>query len=177
MIQHNQSHDKRGYFFKFFTCNEFENFGLQIDIKEVFVSISKLHTIRGMHFQLPPLEQSKVVTVLKGKIMDVVLDLRTDSSTYGKFEKFILSDDEPASLYVGPGLAHGFLSLIDNSMTCYLTSELYNPDLDSGIRWSSFGFEWYVKSPIISERDLNLPFFEEFKSPFMLKNEREENRR
>ena len=169
IIQQKKSCDPRGSFFKFFTSVEFKRFELETDFKEVFVSVSKINTIRGMHFQLPPFEQDKVVTVLKGKILDVVLDLRVNSPTYGKFEEFILTDDEPASLYVGKGLAHGFLSLKDNSMVCYLSSEIYNPGSDSGIKWNSFGFDWGVKSPIVSERDTSLPLFKKFDSPFLMR--------
>lgn len=168
LIEQNSYQDSRGHFLKFFNQKEFKEANLVTEFKEVFVSVSKLYTIRGMHFQLPPYNEVKIVTVLKGVILDVVLDLRKDSPTYHKFEKFNLSGDAPFSLYVGKGLAHGFLSLDENSMICYLTSELYNEECNSGIQWNSFGFDWNVKVPIISQRDRALPCLNEFESPFSL---------
>ena len=162
--------DLRGKFFKFFDSTDFEQHNLETSFKEVFVSTSKKNTIRGMHFQIPPHDQVKLVTVTQGKILDLVLDLRNWSPTHGKYECFTLSDSEPTTLYIAKGLAHGFLALSDNSTVCYIVSEVYNKNSDSGIRWDSFGYDWKVDSPILSERDRNFPSFAEFKSPFNYTN-------
>lgn len=169
LIEQGKVKDLRGYFLKLFNEMSFKQLKLESELKEVLISVSNLNTIRGMHFQLPPFAQIKIVTVLHGKILDVVLDLRKDSPTYGKYERFTLSVDEPFSLYVGKGLAHGFLASAKDSMVCYLTTELYYEKYDSGIRWNSFGFDWNVTSPIISEKDQKLPSFDEFKSPYSFK--------
>lgn len=158
--------DARGSFIKLFSEHFFNSNNLDTEIKEVFVSTSQKNVIRGMHFQLPPMAQTKVVSVLKGKIIDVVIDIRVGSPTYGEYEKFVLSRDNGLSLYVDSGFAHGFLSQEDESMVAYLVSENYDKELDTGILWNSFGFDWGTDTPIVSDRDRSLPTLEEFRSTF-----------
>lgn len=161
--------DGRGSFLKFYSEESFTEARINFVPKEVFASKSRKNTIRGMHFQLPPEDQAKVVTVLQGKIVDVLLDLRVGSPTFSRFQSHVLSDDLPYSLYIGTGIAHGFQSLTDNTIVCYLTSSIYSPSLESGVRWDSFGFKWNVSKPFISDRDKRLPLFDEFVSPFRFK--------
>jgi dTDP-4-dehydrorhamnose 3,5-epimerase len=106
-----------------------------------------------MHFQLPPFDHEKLVFVPKGSIIDVVVDLRKNSSTYKKYISVELSDKNKKSIFIPKGLAHGFKSLEDNTITVYNVASEYKPKADAGIYYSSFGFEWEVEEPTISKRD------------------------
>jgi dTDP-4-dehydrorhamnose 3,5-epimerase len=156
--------DKRGRFTKLYKEDSFQQNGIRIPIKEQFFTLSHKNVLRGMHFQLPPYDHSKIVTCISGSILDVVLDLRVNSPSYGKCESFELSGN---SIFIPSGVAHGFLSLVDNSIVFYNTSTLHMPDYDSGIHWDSFNFNWPCKSPIVSNRDKDLITFQQFDSPFI----------
>ncbi len=158
--------DSRGDFVKIFSSSVFLKNSLGTNFKESYYSFSKKHVIRGMHFQLPPHEHAKLVYVPNGSIIDVVLDLRIDSPTYGKFEQIRLNEKNGTALYISEGLAHGFQSLEENSCVTYLQTSSYEPKSDSGIKFDSFGMEWATESPIISERDKSFVSFNEFISPF-----------
>lgn len=157
-ISSNQYFDNRGSFVKFFSQFAF-------DTKEIFYTNSKKNTIRGMHFQSPPFAQNKIVHVVKGEIMDVLLDLRVDSNTYGKYTTYNLKEGGD-SLYVPKGFAHGFTSKIENTIVLYLVDSEYSKDHDVGIKYNSFGYDWEVKDAIISDRDQDHQNFEDYKSPF-----------
>ena len=161
-------HDERGAFIKTFSDCSFKNLGITTSIKEFFYSISKKNVIRGMHFQVPPHEHDKLVFVVKGKIIDVVLDLRVNSKTYGLFEVFRLHENDGKVIYIPKGFAHGFRALEDNTIVAYLTSKEHSPEFDSGIRWDSFGYDWELDNEevIVSKKDSLLTPFNEFKSPF-----------
>lgn len=165
-IEPNRSQDGRGRFIKLYHENIFREHGINIDIKEQFFSVSHKNVLRGMHFQTPPHDHNKLVTCLTGRVLDVVLDLRKKSDTYGEAAVFELSAKNGNLLTIPSGMAHGFLSLEDNSGMLYTTSAVYSPNHDRGIRWDSFGFEWPCVAPIVSERDHSLPTFTQFKSPF-----------
>jgi dTDP-4-dehydrorhamnose 3,5-epimerase/CDP-3, 6-dideoxy-D-glycero-D-glycero-4-hexulose-5-epimerase len=140
---------------------------MSTDFKENYYSISGKNVIRGMHFQIPPFEHVKVVYLNQGKIFDVVLDLRKDSTTFGQYYSIIISFDNPIMIYIPVGCAHGFLSLEDNSIVSYLQTSSYNKESDTGIRWDSFGMNWNAIDPIISERDKSFQRFDDFQSPFL----------
>lgn len=158
--------DVRGSFIKTFHEPSFKELGLITDFKEEFHTISFKDVIRGMHFQLPPEEHIKLVYCAEGKVMDVVLDLRKNSSTYGKFHIVELDSSKGNSLYIPIGLAHGFQVLADRSVVIYRTSTIFSAKCDTGILWSSCGIPWTCKNPILSEKDKNLPTLAEFESPF-----------
>jgi len=158
--------DKRGIFCKTFNKKIFKDIGLKFEFKESFYSVSSKNVIRGMHFQLPPYEHDKIVFVPKGKILDVVLDLRKKSKTFGQYFSIELSEDNKNSIYIPKGFAHGFKALINNSLTIYFTSTAYEAKYDYGIKWDSFGMDWKIKNPIISNKDNNLKNLYEFESPF-----------
>jgi dTDP-4-dehydrorhamnose 3,5-epimerase len=115
-----------------------------------------------MHFQLPPYEQSKLVTVISGIVLDVVVDLRKNSPTFGKTYSCMLDDKQRAALMVPAGFAHGFATL-DDSLFLYKSSNIYNKESECGIRWNDpdLNIEWPIKSPILSDKDLKLPSFQE----------------
>ena len=162
-IKNDRFEDQRGLFVKTFHNELFEKNGLQTDFKESYFSVSKKGVIRGMHLQLPPYDHTKLVYVVAGEILDVVVDLRKDSSTYGQYFSTILSSKQANSLYIGRGFAHGFLTLSESATVVYQTTTTYNADSDVGIRWNSFGFHWkQIQSPILSERDQKFPSLTEF---------------
>jgi dTDP-4-dehydrorhamnose 3,5-epimerase len=158
--------DDRGLFVKTFNSNSFKENNLDFKIRESYYSISKKNVIRGMHFQLPPHDHEKLVYVPKGSILDVIVDLRKKSKTYKKFISVNLSDENKKSIFIPKGLAHGFKSLENDTITVYNVATEYNPIADMGIKFDSFGFNWETEEPIVSERDSAFDFFNEFKTPF-----------
>jgi len=146
--------DDRGVFFKPFHYTTLEKEGIHFEAKESICSVSKKDVVRGMHFQKEPYAQAKVVYCPHGAILDVILDIRPESETYGKFEAFELSSENGHALYIPEGFAHGFLALTNDAITSYIMNREYQPESDAGILWDSFGFEWPVETPIISVRDL-----------------------
>ncbi len=145
--------DERGLFVKTFNKNTFDEVSLSLDIKESYFSISQKNVIRGMHFQLPPYDHEKLVFVPVGSIMDVVVDLRKNSVTYKKHLSVELSALNRKSIFIPKGLAHGFKSLVNDTITVYNVATEYNKKADTGIHYNSFGFDWQLKNPIISRRD------------------------
>ena len=158
--------DSRGKFVKTFTDDFFKENNLNIEIKETYYSISKKDVIRGMHFQTPPEDHEKLVYVPRGSILDVVLDIRKNSPTYGKHVSQNLNADNGYMFYIPKGCAHGFLSLEDDTNVTYMQTTMYAPNNDGGINCHSFGFDWGIKNPIVSERDLSFDTFSEFITPF-----------
>ena len=159
--------DERGCFNKIYHQDIFKRKGVDIDVKEQFYTVSNKDVLRGMHFQLPPYNHEKLVSCLSGSILDVVLDLRKSSDTYGKYDVFELNGNDGNSIYIPSGMAHGFLSLEDNSGVLYSTSTVHNIEVDSGIQWDSFDFNWKCEEPIISKRDQEHIALNQFESPFL----------
>jgi len=165
-IEPGRFQDTRGSFTKLYHEDIFQEHGINTELREQFFTVSHKNVLRGMHFQIPPHDHDKLVTCLTGRVLDVVLDLRKDSDTYGEAAAFELSANNGCILFIPSGMAHGFLSLEDNSGMLYATSTVHSPTHDRGIRWDSFGFEWPCIDPIISERDRSHPTFAQFESPF-----------
>lgn len=145
--------DERGTFVKTFNKQNFANTGLNFEIKESYFSISKKDVIRGMHFQMPPSDHEKLVYVSLGSIIDVVVDLRKKSPTYKKFISIELSAENRKSIFIPKGLAHGFESMEDNTITVYNVATEYDSKSDQGIHFDSFGFIWQTNKVIMSSRD------------------------
>ena len=158
--------DSRGMFVKTFQKPVFEEFGINSSFPEEFLTTSKKNVIRGMHFQVPPDAQSKIVNCVYGEVYDVVLDIRNGSPTFGKSIVFILKGLEPCSLFIPPGLAHGFCVLSSWAVLSYKVSSLYSPKNDLGIHWKSINVDWPTNFPIVSDRDKLHPSLQTFKSPF-----------
>ena len=158
--------DQRGTFTKTFHKKEFKRLGLNSDWTEDYYTYSKKDVIRGMHLQLPPSDHFKLVHCLYGEVLDVLLDLRSSSPSFGKTHSLKLSSKKKNGIYISKGIAHGFLSLTEKSLLTYKVSSAHSPKHDTGVSWNSFGFEWPVKSPIISERDKTLEELKNFNSPF-----------
>ena len=124
--------------------------------------------LRGLHFQMPPHTQAKLVRVIRGTVFDVAVDLRTESPTYGKWLGFELTAENFNMLYVPRGFAHGYCTLEDNTEFMYKCDNFYAPESDTGLRWNdpTIKINWPVKDPILSDKDKDTPFFKDFESPF-----------
>ncbi|HCC31145.1 MAG TPA: dTDP-4-dehydrorhamnose 3,5-epimerase [Marinilabiliales bacterium] len=158
--------DKRGSFIKTFHQGTFIKKRLNVNFSEEYYTYSKKSVLRGMHFQLPPKDLIKLVYCISGEVMDVVVDLRTGSPTYGKYEIFYLNSKNAPMVYIPKGLAHGFYVLSNNAIMAYKVSTVYSPKHDSGILWNSINIPWPNKKPILSQRDKRFMSFKEFNSPF-----------
>jgi dTDP-4-dehydrorhamnose 3,5-epimerase len=159
--------DERGSFTKTFHQQVFEQHCLEIHYAEEYFSLSKQGVIRGMHFQLPPKECVKMVYCISGEVMDVVLDLRIGSPTYGKHEIFNLNDRLANILYIPIGLAHGFYTKSKTATMMYKVSKSYSLACDAGIHWNSAKIPWLTQTPIISKRDSEFISLDNFQSPFI----------
>ena len=158
--------DERGSFVKVFHKTNFENLNLEGDFAEEYYSRSFKNVIRGLHFQIPPADHTKLVYCIEGVAFDVVVDLRQGSPTYGQYETFTLDSKLANMVYIPKGMAHGFCSISDSSTLIYKTSTVYDPKCDTGVLWNSIGIPWPTLSPIMSERDKQFLEFKFFKSPF-----------
>jgi dTDP-4-dehydrorhamnose 3,5-epimerase len=158
--------DLRGSFVKTFHTPEFQRLGLRTDWREEYFSTSAKGVIRGMHFQTPPAAHAKMVFCLVGEVLDVILDLRAGSPTFGVAQAFNLSAENGRGLYVPTGCAHGFLSLSEVSGMYYKVTSVHAPDQDLGIAWDSFGFDWPIDRPVFSDRDSRHVALADFDTPF-----------
>jgi dTDP-4-dehydrorhamnose 3,5-epimerase/CDP-3, 6-dideoxy-D-glycero-D-glycero-4-hexulose-5-epimerase len=162
LIEINLFNDLRGQLFKPFALSHYaDNIGgnINFDIKEVWFTKSKLNVIRAMHLQTGEFACEKIVSIISGKVHDVILDIRKESTTYGKIFDIELSEKSPKALYIPVGCAHGYCVLSDNATVMYMATQEHSAKDDIGIRYDSFGFDWGIENPIISERDATLPPF------------------
>lgn len=166
VIHLNKISDNRGSFTKMFNEDFFKSNDLRTDMKESYYSISGQHVIRGMHFQTPPAEHTKLVFVNKGSIIDVVLDIRKNSATFGQYFTTNVTEDKPKLIYIPVGCAHGFLSLEDNTIVSYMQTSVYNKECDEGIKYDSFGYDWETNDPIVSVRDQSFVSLQDCKKLF-----------
>lgn len=157
--------DMRGDFIKPYDQNVFKEI-FNFNLAEAFFSKSNKGVIRGMHFQVPPSDHEKIVFCQQGKIYDVIVDLRKNSTTYNKFFSIELSSERGQALLIPKGFAHGYQSLEDNSWVGYLVSKCHAPEHDRGILWSSINAQWPLSYPIVSQRDQAFPHINNFATPF-----------
>ncbi|WP_227938056.1 dTDP-4-dehydrorhamnose 3,5-epimerase family protein [Alkalihalobacillus deserti] len=160
VLKYKKYDDLRGELRKPYCFDEFQNNTINANIfKEVWFTSSKLDVIRGMHYQSGEKACEKLVSCIKGKVLDVILDLRNDSATYGEYFSIKLSDDDPTALYIPIDCAHGYKVLKEDSIMMYMATEIHSPPHDIGVKWDSFGFNWGIKQPILSNKDKSLPEF------------------
>jgi dTDP-4-dehydrorhamnose 3,5-epimerase len=162
VIELDMHSDDRGFFARSFCKHEFAQFGLNNSIIQINNSLSKYKgTLRGMHYQLFPKQEDKIVRCIKGAIYDVIIDMRKESETFSEWFGIELSEANRKSLYVPKGFAHGNISLVDNSELFYLTTEYYSPDFERGIRWDDpkFNIKWPIVPVEISEKDSAHPLY------------------
>ncbi len=162
--------DVRGYFFESFSQREFEEKVRKINFVQDNESMSSYGVMRGLHFQRPPFTQSKLVRCVKGKVLDVAVDIRKGSPTYGQHVAVELSEDNHRQFFVPRGFAHGFVVLSDVAVFQYKCDNFYAPEVDGGIsiKDSSLGINWQipVDDAILSEKDINHICLKDFDSPF-----------
>ena len=154
--------DNRGSLIKPYSDDLFLNEDILFEPLEVYYSISKKNVLRGMHFQKEPYGCDKIINVIDGKILDVVLDINPDSRTFGKSYAKVLSSDKNESIYIRSDMAHGFLTLSESATVLYIMDQTFYKEADSGLMWNSFGFDWGIENPIISEKDTNLKEFKNY---------------
>ncbi|MEM1223320.1 MAG: dTDP-4-dehydrorhamnose 3,5-epimerase [Verrucomicrobiota bacterium] len=156
--------DDRGYFARAFCKNEFDELGIESNVVQVNVSFNhKAGTLRGMHYQKEPAQETKIIRCTQGAIYDVIIDLRKDSPTYMQHFGIELSAQNMLKLFVPRGFGHGYLTLEDNTEARYMVSEFYTPELEAGVRYDDpvFGIEWPIPISVISEKDARWPLYNE----------------
>lgn len=162
--------DARGYFFESYSKKEFDEKIRPVDFVQDNESMSTKGVMRGLHFQRPPYAQSKLVRCVRGRVLDVAVDIRKGSPTYGKHVAVELSEDNHREFFVPRGFAHGFAVLSDISVFQYKCDNFYHPETDGGISIAdkTLGIDWRIdpEKAIMSEKDLRNPLFEDFDSPF-----------
>lgn len=147
--------DERGYFFESYNKHALEKVGVKLDFVQDNQSLSQKNVLRGLHFQVEPFAQGKLIRCITGAVLDVVVDIRRDSPHYGKYYKTIISAKNQHTLWIPPGFAHGFLTLEDNTIFSYKCTEFYNKNSERSILWNDndINIDWEVNQPIISEKD------------------------
>jgi dTDP-4-dehydrorhamnose 3,5-epimerase len=160
-------HDGRGAFVKVLHRDEFLKAGLETCYAEEYYTWSRKRVLRGLHFQNPPMDHIKLVYCVHGEVMDVVLDLRRGSPTYGKHEIFSLGPEKTNMVYIPSGLAHGFYVTGQDACMIYKVTTVYSPEHDKGILWNSVGISWPDDAPVLSGRDCAFPTLESFDTPFV----------
>ena len=160
--------DERGYFFESFNYEKFLKIGLDLKFVQDNESKSKKGVLRGLHFQAPPFAQGKLVRVMRGSVLDVAVDIRKASPTYGKWESIVLSGQNKWMYWIPAGFAHGFATLEDDTIFFYKCTNGYNKASEGSILWNDgdLSINWDVADPVISEKDRVSPRFREFVSPF-----------
>ncbi len=169
--------DSRGFFLESYKSPLFAEHGITTNfIQDNHARSEKQGVLRGLHFQTPPKAQAKLVRAINGSVYDVVVDIRQGSPSYGKWLGVTLSKDNFKQLFVPKGFAHGYLTLEPGAEVLYKVDDTYSPEHDAGLRWDDpdIGVEWPFPGqdqPILSEKDLLLPFLKDFASPFSYENE------
>ncbi|WCK56167.1 dTDP-4-dehydrorhamnose 3,5-epimerase [Aneurinibacillus sp. Ricciae_BoGa-3] len=156
--------DRRGFFMESYNESAFNELGLHVRFLQDNHSLSiNCGTIRGLHYQLNPKTQTKLVRVLTGVIYDVVVDIRKNSPTFGQYISVILSEENKRELLIPKGYAHGFCTLAPNTQVAYKVDEYYSPDHDRGILWSDpdIGIEWPTSNPVLSKKDEHHPLLKD----------------
>ena len=160
--------DNRGYFFESYNKNAFLQSGIDQNFVQDNESKSSKGVLRGLHFQKTPFAQGKLVRVMQGAVLDVAVDLRKASPTYGEWVAVELNHDNKWMYWIPPGFAHGFVTLEDNTVFFYKCTNVYNKESEGSILWNDpdLNIDWKISNPILSEKDLHSPLFKDFISPF-----------
>jgi len=164
--------DERGWFYEFYKDSTFKAAGIEYNFLQENQSFSRRGVIRGLHFQFEPYAQAKLASVVFGKVLDVVVDLRPTSKTFGQTYSCVLDSERRNMLMVPDGFGHGF-SALEDSIFHYKCSNLYNKEAESGIVWNDtqLKINWQVENPIVSEKDQQLPTFEELLRKYVISRE------
>ena len=159
--------DDRGFFFESYHEEKFKEIGINDKFVQSNQSFSRKDVLRGLHYQMAPYAQAKLVRVVKGSALDIAVDIRSDSPSYGQHCKCILTEKDHNMLYIPGGFAHGFLALED-CVFQYMCSDFYNKTSEGGIRWNdpTLGINWNIVNPTVSEKDLKLQSFNAFSKDY-----------
>ena len=160
--------DHRGYFFESYNKEVFLRNGIDQNFVQDNESMSGKGVLRGLHFQKPPFTQGKLVRVMRGSVLDVAVDLRKKSPTYGEWVSVVLSQENKWMYWIPPGFAHGFVTLEDHTIFFYKCTNVYNKESEGAIAWndSDLNIDWKISDPILAAKDKAAPFFKGFESPF-----------
>ncbi len=160
--------DTRGYFFESYNADTFKQNGITANFVQDNQSLSNTGVLRGLHFQAPPFDQGKLVRVITGAVLDVAVDIRKNSPTYGEHVSIELTEENKSMFYIPPGFAHGFLTLRDNTIFSYKCTNVYHKASEGCVLWNDtdLNIDWNVSNPILSEKDLVGTIFKDFHSPF-----------
>lgn len=160
--------DQRGYFFESYNEEKFRQLGIDVKFLQDNESKSGKGVLRGLHFQVPPYQQGKLVRVIKGAVLDVAVDLRNSSPTYGQWVSIELSEKNKWMYWIPAGFAHGFLTLDENTIFFYKCTQVYHRESEMGIAWDDpdLRIDWGTDQPLISEKDKIAGRFRDFVSPF-----------
>jgi dTDP-4-dehydrorhamnose 3,5-epimerase len=160
--------DARGYFFESYNETVFKQNGINANFVQDNQSLSNTGVLRGLHFQAPPFEQGKLVRVITGAVLDVAVDIRKNSPTYGEHVAMELTEENKTMFFIPPGFAHGFLTLRDNTIFSYKCTNVYNKASEGCVLWNDkdININWNISNPILSEKDLVGTPLKEFTSPF-----------
>lgn len=161
-------YDDRGYFFESYNATILEQYGVSHEFVQDNQSFSMPGVLRGLHFQNPPFEQGKLIRVVNGSVLDVIVDIRKKSTTYGQNISLVLDDKNRQMMWIPPGFAHGFISLQEETVFLYKCTNVYNKQSEGGIIWNDpdLGIDWRNANPIISTKDLELGLFKDLDSQF-----------
>lgn len=160
--------DERGSFSESYNSQNFLSAGIKCDFVQDNQSISHKNVVRGLHFQAPPFAQAKLVRVVSGSVIDVAVDIRKNSPTYGQHYSILLSAENGVQFFIPQGFAHGFIALENHTIFQYKCSNFYNKASERSLLWNdpSLNIKWTIDSPIVSAKDAEAPFFADLKSPF-----------
>lgn len=160
--------DQRGYFFEVYNQERYFNNNMQMQFVQDNESKSGRNVLRGLHFQKPPFAQGKLVRVIQGKVLDVAVDIRKGSPTYGSYHAVELDAISKRMFYIPEGFAHGFLTMEEDTIFAYKCTNYYNKESEGSLLWSdeTIGIKWNIENPILSEKDKIAPLFKDFNSPF-----------
>jgi len=163
--------DERGYFYESYSKAAFKKNGIDADFVQDNQSLSQKGVLRGLHFQNPPFAQGKLVRVIKGAVLDIAVDLRKDSPTYGKYHKVLLTEKNKRLFWIPAGFAHGFLTLENDTIFAYKVTNVYNKESEGCIKWddADLNVDWEITSdiiPLVSEKDDEGDLFNNFVSKF-----------
>jgi dTDP-4-dehydrorhamnose 3,5-epimerase len=168
IIQPKVFEDSRGYFFESYNSSLFKQHHMEAAFVQDNQSLSQKGVLRGLHFQNPPYAQGKLVRVISGSVLDVAVDIRKTSPTYGKHFSIVLTEKNKTMLWIPPGFAHGFLTLENDTIFFYKCTNFYNKDSEDAILWNDpdIGIDWGTTTPLLSEKDEKAKNFKDLKSHF-----------
>lgn len=168
IIKINSFKDDRGYFSETYSLSRYKQFGITENFVQDNISVSKKGTLRGLHYQIPPKAQAKLCQVIKGRVLDVVVDLRFGSPTFGKYFSIELLEGDHTQIYIPIGFAHGFAALTDDTVFSYKCSEYYSKDHERGIRFddNELKIDWTIENPLVSPKDRAAKYFREIEKDF-----------